>query len=99
MRYAHIFCGWSKRLKPNESRRAFIRSAWLCFAASTSRSHAPRALLDEAIDRSASGSEIPVAFIGGADIRFDQGQSAAKSMLLRDGSMCMLTSASGPEAV
>ena len=28
MRYAHIFCGWSKRLKPNESRRAFIRSAW-----------------------------------------------------------------------
>jgi hypothetical protein len=61
MRYAHIFCGWSKRLKPNESRRAFIRSAWLCFVASTSRSHAPRALLDEAIDRSASGSEIPVA--------------------------------------
>ena len=61
MRYAHIFRGWSKRLKPNESRRAFIRSAWLCFAASTSRSHAPRALLDEAIDRSASGSEIPVA--------------------------------------
>ena len=97
MRYAHIFCGWSKRLKPNESRRAFIRSAWLCFAASTSRSHAPRALLDEAIDRSASGSEIPVAVIGGfpADIRVDLGQSAAKSMLLRDGSMCMLTSASG----
>jgi hypothetical protein len=29
MRFAHIFCGWSKRLKPNESRRAFIRSAWL----------------------------------------------------------------------
>lgn len=26
MRYAHIFCGWSKRLKPNENRRAFIRS-------------------------------------------------------------------------
>jgi hypothetical protein len=65
MRYAHIFCGWSKRLKPNESRRAFIRSAWLCFVASTSRSHVPRALLDEAIDRSASGSEIPVAVIGG----------------------------------
>jgi len=38
MRYAHKFCGWSKRLKPNESRRAFIRSAWLCFVASTSRS-------------------------------------------------------------
>jgi hypothetical protein len=33
MRYAHISCGWSKRLKPNESRRAFIRSAWLRFAA------------------------------------------------------------------
>jgi hypothetical protein len=65
MRYAHIFCGWSKRLKPNESRRAFIRGAWLCFTASTSRSHAPRALLGEAIDRSASGSEIPVAVIGG----------------------------------
>jgi transposase len=35
MRYAHILCGWSKRLKSNESRRAFIRSplepraAWL----------------------------------------------------------------------
>ena len=28
MRYAHIFFGWSKRLKPNESRRAFIRSAY-----------------------------------------------------------------------
>jgi hypothetical protein len=50
MRYAHIFCGWSKRLKRNENRRAFIRSAWLCFVASTSRSHAPQALLDEAID-------------------------------------------------
>jgi len=60
MRYAHIFCGWSKRLKPNESRRAFIRSAWLCFVASTSGSHAPRALFDEAIDRSASGSEIRI---------------------------------------
>ncbi|MCP1773570.1 hypothetical protein ABIF65_007887 [Bradyrhizobium japonicum] len=23
MRYAHIFCGWSKRLKPNESSRVF----------------------------------------------------------------------------
>src|ERR1017187_7533328 len=66
MRYAHIFCGWSKRLKPSESRRAFIRSAWLCFVASTSRSHAPRALLDEAIDRSASGSETPVAVMGGS---------------------------------
>ena len=65
MGYAHIFCGWSKRLKPNESRRAFIRSAWLCFVASTSRLHAPRALLDEAIDRSAAGSEIPVAVICG----------------------------------
>jgi hypothetical protein len=32
MRYAHIFCGWSKRLKPNESSRAFIRSAGLRFA-------------------------------------------------------------------
>jgi hypothetical protein len=60
MRYAHTFCGWSKRLKPNESRRAFIRGAWLCFVASTS--HAPRALLDEAIDRLASGSEIPSSF-------------------------------------
>jgi hypothetical protein len=40
-------------------------SAWLCFAATTSRSHAPRALFVEAIDRSASGSEIPVAVIGG----------------------------------
>jgi hypothetical protein len=95
MRYAHILCGWSKRLKPNESRRAFIRSAWLCFVASTSRSHAPRALLDEAIDRSASGSEIPVAVIGGFPPIFvlNLGQSAAKSMLLRDGSRCMLTSA------
>src|SRR6266702_4365909 len=65
MRYAHICCGWSKSLKPNESRRAFIRSAWVCFAASTSPSHAPRALLDEAIDRSASGSEILVVVIGG----------------------------------
>src|ERR1700687_590632 len=61
MRYAHIFCGWSKGVEPKEGRRAFIRSSWLCFAASTSRSHAPRALLDEAIDRLASGSEIPVA--------------------------------------
>jgi hypothetical protein len=25
MRYAHIFCGWSKRLKPNESSRAPLR--------------------------------------------------------------------------
>ncbi len=33
MRYAHIFCGWSKRPKPNEIRRAFIRRAYLCFAA------------------------------------------------------------------
>jgi hypothetical protein len=32
MRYEHIFCGWSKRLKPNEGRRAFIRSAGLRFA-------------------------------------------------------------------
>jgi hypothetical protein len=30
MRYAHIFCGWSKRLKPSESRPAFIRSAGFC---------------------------------------------------------------------
>jgi hypothetical protein len=99
MRYAHIFCGWSKRLKPNESRRAFIRGAWLCFAASTSRSHAPRALLDEAIafgrrqrDPSRRHWLVP------ADIRVDLGQSVAKSMLLRDGSMCMLTSASGQTA-
>jgi hypothetical protein len=35
MRYARIFCGWSKRLKPNESSSAFIRRAWLCFVAST----------------------------------------------------------------
>jgi hypothetical protein len=41
MRYAHIFCGWSKRLKPNDSSRAFICSAWLGFVASTSLSHAP----------------------------------------------------------
>jgi hypothetical protein len=43
--------------------------------ASTSRSHAPWALLDEAIYRSASGSEIPVTVIGGfpADIRVDLG--------------------------
>jgi hypothetical protein len=27
MRYEHIFCGWSKRLKPNESSRTFICSA------------------------------------------------------------------------
>jgi hypothetical protein len=27
MHYALIFCGWSKRLKPNESSRAFIGSA------------------------------------------------------------------------
>ena len=32
MCYEHIFCGWSKRLKPSESRRAFIRSAGLRFA-------------------------------------------------------------------
>jgi hypothetical protein len=32
MGYEHIFCGWSKRLKPNESRRALIRSAGLRFA-------------------------------------------------------------------
>lgn len=72
MGYAHIFFGWSKRLKPNESRRAFIRSAWLCFAASTSQSHATRAFLDEAIDRSASGSEIPVAVIGRFPVRRSQ---------------------------
>jgi putative tryptophan/tyrosine transport system substrate-binding protein len=45
MRYAHIFCDWSKKPKPNGSRRAFIRGAWLCFAPSTSWSYA---LLDEA---------------------------------------------------
>jgi hypothetical protein len=32
MRYEHVFCGWSKRLKPNESRCAFIRSAGFRFA-------------------------------------------------------------------
>src|SRR5271169_3920419 len=64
MCYVHIFCGWSKRPKPNEGRRACIRSAWLCFVVSNSPSHATRALHDEAIDRSASGSEIPVAVIG-----------------------------------
>src|ERR1700731_4686168 len=90
MRYAHIFCGWSKRLKPNESRRAFIRSAWLCFAASTSRSHAPRALFVEAIDRSASGSEIPVAVIGGfpalwqhVDVDFRLGSISEVGTLIR----------------
>jgi hypothetical protein len=32
MRYARIFCGWSKRPKPNESRRALTRSAGSSFA-------------------------------------------------------------------
>jgi hypothetical protein len=64
MRCARIFCGWSKRLKPNESRREIPsrRHLWVL-----------------------------------ADIRLDLGQSAAKSMLLRHGGMCMLTSAPGPE--
>jgi hypothetical protein len=71
----------------------------LCFVASTSRLHAPRALLDEAIDRSAAGSEIPVAVICGFPPIFvlTWVKSAAKSMLLRHGGMCMLTSAPGPE--
>jgi hypothetical protein len=69
MRYARISCCWSKRLKPSESRRVLILSAWLCFAASTSWLRATRALPDEAIDRSASGREIlPVAAIGGPPI-------------------------------
>jgi hypothetical protein len=33
MRYASIFCCWSKRLKPSENRRAFIPSAGFRFAA------------------------------------------------------------------
>src|ERR1700676_3551845 len=50
-RCERVSCRWDKRLKPNESRRAFIRSAWLCFAASTSRSHAPRGITSRS-DRS-----------------------------------------------
>jgi hypothetical protein len=53
MRYAPIFCGWSKRLKPSEGKRAFIRSAWLCFKRAT-----PGFVSDKVRDQPANSGSI-----------------------------------------
>jgi hypothetical protein len=57
MRYARIFCGWSERLKPNESKRAFMRSAGLRFVAMLTSA------LDQKRERAvALGTSTPRAF-------------------------------------
>ena len=50
MRYAHIFCGWSKRLKPNESRPRLHPHCLVVLRGEHLAVARTQALLDEAIN-------------------------------------------------